>query len=675
MIMPIIFLPFGLVIFNIMQAFRRKSNYRYEAICNVIGIGFTILFEAVFTPRIPGGTGFLHYLCIGGDIPISYMMLLLPFGLIAYLYIKYGTKRKKNVLEFCSGIVLMCIILCAVTLLAYLIQTFSADLLDGLFFLCFYGLVPINFIITGSIAIYDRNKEKRDIMENIANNEVIMHASPEEKAGGVVLHEEIWEREKMPHLKVTLITAAVVALLFTICFKGADVRAGLSSLLFFNTVSIGSLIALKITGNLKKKAGILLTLPIFALSCFNAYFEYSRYNIFNCIAFYVLLSAMLMYCADIESKLRLDSFLDTVFNRMFHAVGISASTALYRKEIDSENAANSVWKITLGLVFSIPVIAIIGTLLANGDDAFYSAVESLADFDIGSAVWAVIVFCCVFVYACGYIYRILTNKRRIVFGGADTDKMISVAFLTPVNLLFLFFCYSQLSYIGKGNSITDFTSYARFAHEGFFQLLVVTFINFSIILVFTDILKSRTKGALKVSLCLLCVFTLVLIISSFYRMFLYMNAYGFTPLRIEVISFLTVESLLVFTTLYYLMKSRTDIVQSFVIGGAVTLLALNITARPEFSADLNNRFAKPDYDYMALEYYTHSSIPVLINSYNNTADTEERDAIAFRIRQLYNDTYKALKTEGYGKHWQSLSIQEQAVQDMAWQFIEENKGK
>ncbi|MBQ6553756.1 MAG: DUF4173 domain-containing protein, partial [Firmicutes bacterium] len=537
------------------------------------------------------------------------------------------------------------------------------------------------FIITGSILLYDLKKEKTiipkegDIMENIANNEVIMHASPEEKAGGVVLHEEIWEREKMPHLKVTLITAAVVALLFTICFKGADVRAGLSSLLFFNTVSIGSLIALKITGNLKKKAGILLTLPIFALSCFNAYFEYSRYNIFNCIAFYVLLSAMLMYCADIESKLRLDSFLDTVFNRMFHAAGISASTALCRKEIDSENAANSVWKITLGLVFSIPVIAIIGTLLANGDDAFYSAVESLADFDIGSAVWAVIVFVCVFVYACGYIYRILTNKRRIVFGGADTDKMISVAFLTPVNLLFLFFCYSQLSYIGKGNSITDFTSYARFAHEGFFQLLVVTFINFSIILVFTDILKSRTKGALKASLCLLCVFTFALIISSFYRMFLYMNAYGFTPLRIEVISFLTVESLLVFTTLYYLIKSKTDIVQSFVISGAVTLLALNITARPEFSADLNNRFAKPDYDYMALEYYTHSSIPVLINSYNNTADKEERSAIMSRIKELYNDTYQSLETEGYGKHWQSLSIQEQAVQDMAWQFIEENKGK
>ncbi|MBQ6555891.1 MAG: DUF4173 domain-containing protein [Firmicutes bacterium] len=680
--MPLI-LPFLLVIFNIIQAFRRKSNYHFEAICNIIGIGLTIIFEMLFTREVTYDKGFLRYLCIGdSDITvITYMSLFLPFALVAYLYLKYSNDKKKTAGEFAAGIVLMGIVLCAVTLLAYFVQTLGVDVFSGLFFLSFYALVPVNFIITGSILLYDLKKEKTtiqkegDIMENIANNEVIMHASPEEKASGVVLEEVIQEREKMPHLKVTLITAAVAALLFTICFKGEYVRAGLSSLLFFNTVSIGSLIVLKITGNLKKKAGMLLTLPIFALSCFNAYFEYSHYNIFNCIAFYVLLSAMLLYCADIDSRLKLDSFLDTLFNRMFHAAYISGAAVLDKKSIDSENAAASVWKIVLGLIISVPVIAVIGTLLANGDDAFYSALESLADLDIGSAVWAVIVFVCVFVYACGYIYRILTNKRRIVFGGVETDKITSVAFLTPVNLLFLFFCYSQLSYVGKGVNITDFTTYARFAHEGFFQLLVVTFINFSIILVFTDILKCRAKGALQVSLCLLCVFTFVLIISSFYRMFLYMNAYGFTPLRIEVISFLAVESLLVFTTLYCLMRRKTDIVQSFVIGGAVTLLALNITARPEFSADLNNRFAKPDYDYMALEYYTHSSIPILIDNYNKTADAEKRDAIAFRIRQLYNDTYKALKTEGYGKHWQSLSIQEQTVQNLAWQFIEENKGK
>ncbi len=674
--MPLIFLPFGLVLFNIIQAFRRKSNYHYEAVCNIIGIGLTAIFEMLVMRELPYDKGFLHCLCIGGnDIRLTYMSIFLPLALIAYLYLKYSKNKKKTADDFASGIVMMGIVLCAVTLLASCVQALGVDVFSALFFLSFYALVPVNFIITGSILLYDLKKEKStipkegDIMENIADNEVIMHTSPEERTGGVVLQEVIREREIMPHIKTVLITAAVVALLFTICFKGEAVRAGLSSVLFFNAVSIGSLIALKITGKLKKKAGMLLTLPIFVLSCFNAYFEYSYYNIFNCIAFYVLLSAMLMYCADIDSRLKLDSFLDTLFNRMFHAAYISGATVLDKKSIDGENAVSSIWKTVLGLMISAPVIAVIGTLLANGDDAFYNALENLADFNIGSAVWAVIVFAFIFVYACGYIYRILVNRRRIVFGGVETDKITSVAFLTPVNLLFLFFCYSQLSYIGKGVNITDFTTYARFAHEGFFQLLVVTFINFSIILAFTDILKCRAKGALQVSLCLLCVFTFVLIISSFYRMFLYMNAYGFTPLRIEVISFLAVESILVFTTLYFIIRRKTDIVQSFVIGGAVTLLALNITARPEFSADLNNRFAKAEYDYMALEYYTHSSIPVLIDNYNKTADAEKRDAISFRIRQLYNDTCKELENDDRGRYWQSVSIQEIKVQDMAKEFI------
>lgn len=460
---------------------------------------------------------------------------------------------------------------------------------------------------------------------------------------------------------VIFIAALITAALFTLCFKGRYVMAGASCLLFFNALGIAGLAVLKLTGMLKRKASIVLILPIFALSCFNAYFEYSYYNIFNCMAFFVLLTTMLLYCSGVENKLCMDAFLNIIFNRMLHGTGLAARSVFIGKKFNAEN----IIKTFLGAVCSIPIIAVISQLLLLGDDAFYDTVESIAvNFDTADLIWTLAVFGCIFVFFCGYFYRFLEKEPRITFNGLVTDNTIATAFLTPVNLLFLFFCYSQLSYLGKGSAITEFTTYSSFAHEGFFLLLIVTFINFSIILAFTDILKAQTKGRLKYSLLLLCMFTFLLIISCFYRMYLYMAAYGFTPLRIEVVSFLAVESILVFTTMVSISRGRTDIIQDFVIAAVIALMTLNFTARPEFSAKMNAQLGFSD---ISESCGTHSSIPLLIEKYSTAADTKERSRIAEKIDHLYDaKEYSEVST-----HWQSFSIQRYSIQKAAAEFFED----
>ena len=44
-----------------------------------------------------------------------------------------------------------------------------------------------------------------------------------------------------PRYKIIFTAALITAFLFTLCFKGADVTAGLSSVIFFNATSIGGL--------------------------------------------------------------------------------------------------------------------------------------------------------------------------------------------------------------------------------------------------------------------------------------------------------------------------------------------------------------------------------------------------------------------------------------------------
>ncbi len=438
--------------------------------------------------------------------------------------------------------------------------------------------------------------------------------------------------------------AIITAVLFCLCFRGNEVRAGLSSLVFFNAAGIGGLLALKMLGALKNKRGMLIMPVIFALSCFNAYFEYSYYNIFNCIAFFVLFTCMMLKCAGLKTGL--DGLLNCWITDM-----ASAAKDSVLDSVDFDGT--QLLKVALGAAISLPFLGIITFLLASADDAFFDSVSGILDMDMYGFIWTVLLFAAVFVFGCGFLHRFTEDEQRIVIGTTNIDRIMGVAFLTPVNLLFLFFCCSQLKYLTGSLPIND--TYSRFAREGFFQLLIVTFINFSIILVFTDIFKTKAKGALKASLAMLCVFTFALIVSSFYRMYLYIGAYGFTPLRIEVVTFLAVESVLVFTTLYAVLKNRTDILNSFIVGAAVALLSLNITARPEFSARLNIEADKIRYSE-----YTHSSLPLLIDDYYSTSDSETRELILWHINDLYNEN---------AENWQSVSIQQQRINAETEEFL------
>jgi hypothetical protein len=309
---------------------------------------------------------------------------------------------------------------------------------------------------------------------------------------------------------------------------------------------------------------------------------------------------------------------------------------------------------------------VIAALLCSGDDAFFNAIESLymsLDYSMSSVMWTIICFCTVAIYFCGYFYSLFKEKRELLTG-ITTNSTIAVSFLTPVNLLFLFFCISQLSYVGKGMELTEFRSYASYAREGFFQLLFVTFINFGIILVFTEVLKDMSSKAVRISLITLCGFTFALILSSYYRMYLYITTYGFTPLRVEVLTFLSIEVVLVAITVLSVARSRVNIIRHFVFFGILGLLVLNVIARPEVSASINHNMKIQDYDYMTIDYYKHTEIPLLVKMYAETTDTEVKKEIAEQINKV--------TIEDTNPHWQSFSLQQSVNNKIGLDFVKEH---
>lgn len=204
---------------------------------------------------------------------------------------------------------------------------------------------------------------------------------------------------------------------------------------------------------------------------------------------------------------------------------------------------NAVFGIIVGIVFSIVILF----LLMSADDYFNKFVSKAfisVNFDFSKIMQFVIFFIIIFSIGVNLI-----RNRYIVMKENKTRKIdhtIIISMLSVINLVFVLFLISEVSKLcGNFLQIPKGYIYSSYAREGFFQLLFVTIINFSIILYLlykTNVIKENK--IIRNLVLILIAFSVLLIFNSYYRMFLYIGKFGFTNLRLQVILFLFMELIL-----------------------------------------------------------------------------------------------------------------------------------
>lgn len=204
---------------------------------------------------------------------------------------------------------------------------------------------------------------------------------------------------------------------------------------------------------------------------------------------------------------------------------------------------NAVFGIIVGIVFSIVILL----LLMSADDYFNKFVSKAfisINFDFSKIIQFVIFFIIIFSIGVNLI-----RNRYIVMKENKTRKIdhtIIISMLSVINLVFVLFLISEVSKLcGNFLQIPKGYIYSSYAREGFFQLLFVTIINFSIILYLiykTNVIKENK--VIRNLVLILIAFSILLIFNSYYRMFLYIDKFGFTNLRLQVILFLLMELIL-----------------------------------------------------------------------------------------------------------------------------------
>lgn len=231
-------------------------------------------------------------------------------------------------------------------------------------------------------------------------------------------------------------------------------------------------------------------------------------------------------------------FIKISFGKLKNTIKINKKEGTHR---DSINA------VIVGFLIFIPLAIILISLLSQSDlyfsqfiSSIFSSLKQLFNFNnIGLEQWILRMLLMIWIFLYSVAVFLGTSDYKAaprVSIKKTISPLIIISFL--ISLLGLYTIYTLIQipnlYINK-NSIGDL--YSQYAREGFMQLVIVVIINFIIIAICSFLTRdiiSKYRNILKIQYTYLILLTSNMIISSNYKMNMYIDKYGFTRLRFSV---------------------------------------------------------------------------------------------------------------------------------------------
>ena len=261
-------------------------------------------------------------------------------------------------------------------------------------------------------------------------------------------------------------------------------------------------------------------------------------------------------------------------------------------------------KIGKSLLITIPIILVVLILLMSADQVFEKIFDKvfldlskvLSLEGIVKLLSRLSVILITFLLCGGFLVNLV--KDNTMFTKEDEDTKVTVKFenltinmiLTILNIIYLIFSFIQITNLFMNTSNNPNFDYSSYARQGFFQLMFVSFINFVILIVANINKVEKTKSQKiynKIMSLLIILFTIIIIISAFYRMNLYQETYGYTYLRIFVDFVLISEVLISIPIIIYLLGKKIDILKSVIIITSFMFVLLNFMNIDNFIAEKN----------------------------------------------------------------------------------------
>lgn len=308
-------------------------------------------------------------------------------------------------------------------------------------------------------------------------------------------------------------------------------------------------------------------------------------------------------------------------------------------------------RILLGLMLALPVVLVLGSLLSSADQIFSDQIAQLLEnlrlekiVEYGMRL--------VYVAVLAYLFAGLllhTARPRGAASRADPQRAAIKPFLGfletniilgAVLVLFLAFVMVQFRYLFGGETHLQAMglTYSEYAVSGFEELVMVAVLSLGLYLVLATIGKRETPGKMRtftLLTALLLVLVLVILASSWMRLRLYENAYGFTQLRTYTHFFIPWLGALLLATLgLEIIRRRGHFAVALVaaaIGFGLTLGLVNVQGFIVRQNIARAEAGKPlDMDY--LTQLSWDAVPVLYDEYLKlTPGSEAYDKVSLSL--------------------------------------------
>jgi len=205
------------------------------------------------------------------------------------------------------------------------------------------------------------------------------------------------------------------------------------------------------------------------------------------------------------------------------------------------NARTAARSVLVGILLAAVPLGIFGALFLSADPVFAELLEDWVKIDLAAFASHLALIALLSWFACGYLAGFSSGTR---LGGLRTlgwepptlrTSEVSVA-VGLVDLLFLAFVVVQFRYLFGGAQMVEVTpglTYAAYAREGFFQLVVATALGIPWLLAAHGLLgkEESPRWTFQALSWIQLILLLAIVASALQRMRAYLEAYGLTEDR------------------------------------------------------------------------------------------------------------------------------------------------
>lgn len=494
---------------------------------------------------------------------------------------------------------------------------------------------------------------------NRTGNEVIMTSNEE----NMVKKENVY----------ILAGAIFLATIFNILFyrKGLGISYPIFVLAFYGVVifTLRDKIALKIN------FGTLLTIPIILLSLTYVFFSNWIFMLLNFMIIPILIIAQTLiitnnnYYKWFDAKFIFDLLSAVLLRNLCYVYKPFVLVSEIRKRKTRSNKASTVTKVIIGLLLSIPLILVVIALLSSADDVFGYWMERIGrlfiDMNIADIIAQLIIgfFICIIVFS--YLWSLYYEKDKDFSKSIGDyfrikkiwDPIIVLTVLVSVNLIYIAFTAIQFKYLfGSISSLLpEGVTYAEYARKGFFELVLVTVLNVSILTSIINLTKIEniiTACVIKTMNTCLVACTMVMLLSAHFRMSLYEQEYGYTYLRVFTHAFMLFIFVILIATLIKVWKENFYLLKSYIVVALIAYLALNYFNVDAFIANSNiKRYQANSTEIIDTNYLnllSSDAVPYMVKLFDN-----QNEQVAQRIKEGLK--YRKSRLASIS-NWQSFNL-------------------